>query len=52
MRGRGAPPHPRIYRVPAGPQPKNQMNKPALNNRRILIAAVFHFEAAVEEHED
>ena len=27
---------------------KNQINNPALNNRRILIAAVFHFVAAVK----
>ena len=33
------------------PQPKNQINKPVSNNRRILIATVFHFVAAVEEHE-
>ena len=26
--------------------------QPASNNRRILIAAVFHFVAAVEEHKD
>ena len=29
----------------------NQLNKPVPNNRRILIAAVFHFVAAEEEHE-
>ena len=29
-----------------------QINKPASNNRRILIAAVFHFVAAAEEHKD
>ena len=30
----------------------NTIHKPASNNRRILIAAVFHFVAAVEEHKD
>ena len=34
------------------PQRQNQINKPASNNRRILITTVFHFVAAVEEHED
>ena len=29
---------------------KNQINNPALNNRRILIAGVFHYVAAVKEH--
>ena len=24
-------------------QPKNLINKPAMNNRRLVIAAVFHF---------
>ena len=24
-------------------QPKNPVNKPAMNNRRLLIEAVFHF---------
>ena len=33
------------------PQSKNQINKPASNKRRIFLAAVFHFKAAVEEHE-
>ena len=29
---------------------KNQVNKPALNSKRILTAAAVHFVAAVKEH--
>ena len=31
--------------------PENKINKPASNKRRVFLAAVFHFKAAVEEHE-
>ena len=31
---------------------QNQINKPASNNRRILIEARFHFVATAEEHEE
>ena len=28
---------------------KNQVNKPAMNNKRLLIAAIFHFVHLVEK---
>ena len=31
-------------------QPKNSINKPAINKRRLLIAAVFHFMHPVEKN--